>query len=101
MVLKFFWTMMVELGLTDTRLFQWVEDQYYRCLVARRKPKKDDRTIVSNVIRCKHCRTLCESTHRKHLVFCRCKKVSASGGTSYLWRGGSREDYDELSEFSK
>lgn len=40
MFYKTLWTLLVELNLTDTKLFAWVEDRYYRSLVVSRKLKE-------------------------------------------------------------
>lgn len=54
--------------------------------------------IIVNRIRCKKCGDVIESTYRHDFKGCSCKSVFVDGGTTYLRRGGNREDWEELSE---
>ena len=55
--------------------------------------------IAKNSIRCKHCFSVIESTHRNDFKFCNCKKVAVNGGDAYLKRVyDSKDDFDEMSE---
>lgn len=56
-----------------------------------------NRKIIKNSIQCNHCKVTIESKHQHDFVSCHCKKVSLDGGTEYLSRSGSIEDYQELS----
>lgn len=57
--------------------------------------------ITRNVIRCRHCGTVCESTHVHHYAPCRCGRVAADGGREYLRRRGHSDDFEELSEYEE
>lgn len=57
--------------------------------------------ITRNVIRCRHCGTVCESTHRHHYAPCKCGRVAADGGRAYLRRRGHPDDFEELSEYEE
>lgn len=39
--------------------------------------------LIRNIIQCKHCHDIIESTHRHDFKMCSCEKVSVDGGTSY------------------
>lgn len=56
--------------------------------------------IIVNMIRCKKCGDVIESTHRHDFKFCKCGAVAVDGGKDYLRRCGNREDWEELSECS-
>lgn len=56
--------------------------------------------IIVNMIRCKKCGDVIESTYRHDFKFCKCGAVAADGGKDYLRRCGNREDWEELSECS-
>jgi len=56
--------------------------------------------ITRNAIRCRHCGTVCESTHRHHYAPCKCGRVAADGGRAYLRRRGHPDDFEELSEYA-
>lgn len=51
--------------------------------------------IIRNVIRCKKCGEVIESTYSWDFKFCSCGAVAVDGGTDYLRRCGNREDYEE------
>ena len=59
--------------------------------------------ILRNRIRCRLCGDVIESTDRHEYVKCSCGQVTADGGTDDLRRSfkGSREDFEELSEFEE
>lgn len=59
------------------------------------------RKIVKNMIKCKLCGDIIESTHRHDFVTCMCGCCSVDGGTDYLRRGfaHSKDDFIELSIF--
>ena len=61
--------------------------------------------IIHNRIRCKRCGEILESVNRHDFVACQCflksggtEGVANDGGTEYLRRVGSPEDYEDLSE---
>ena len=54
--------------------------------------------IIRNMIRCKKCGDVIESTFTWDFKYCSCGAVAVDGGTDYLRRCGNREDYEELSE---
>ena len=53
--------------------------------------------IIKNMIKCKHCGDIIESTHVHDFKWCSCKKVAVDGGNHYLRRLGYQEDWEELS----
>ena len=59
------------------------------------------RKIISNVIKCKHCGDVIESTDRHDFVTCSCGICSVDGGHDYLrrcFKNSQKEDYIDLSE---
>jgi hypothetical protein len=54
--------------------------------------------IVSNRARCLKCNDIIESKHRHDFVMCSCESIFVDGGTSYLRRGGTIENIQDLSE---
>lgn len=59
------------------------------------------RKIISNVIKCKHCGDVIESTDRHDFVTCSCGICSVDGGHDYLrrcFKHSQKEDYIDLSE---
>ena len=56
--------------------------------------------IIVNMIRCKKCGDVIESSHCHDSKFCKCGAVAVDGGKDYLRRCGNREDWEELSECS-
>ncbi len=57
--------------------------------------------IVKNVIRCKRCGDIIESTYRHDFKFCSCQRCAVDGGLDYLRRCGNPDDYEELSEYKE
>lgn len=57
------------------------------------------RRIVRNAILCRHCLSEIVSVDLHDFKFCECGKVGVDGGTEYLGRTGSTNDYLELSEW--
>lgn len=56
--------------------------------------------IIKNVIKCKHCGDVIESTYRHDFVTCSCGCCSVDGGLDYLRRcymNSEDEDYIDLS----
>lgn len=54
--------------------------------------------IIKNIIKCKHCNNIIESTHRHDFKFCSCKTVAVDGGKEYLRRTFQKQDdYIEMS----
>lgn len=61
----------------------------------------ESKVILRNMIRCKHCGEIIESTYRHDFKVCKCGKVCVDGGKDYLRRGfptSPEIDYEELSE---
>lgn len=56
-----------------------------------------DRVIISNKIKCKHCGDVIYSANRHDYVACNCGKVAVDGGMDYLRRKGKPTDYEEQS----
>ena len=56
--------------------------------------------ITKNMIRCKKCGDVIESTYRHDFVACQCGAVAVDGGHDYLRRVGNMEDWEDLSEWS-
>ena len=56
--------------------------------------------IIKNMIRCKKCGDIIESTHRHDFVTCTCCACAVDGGHDYLRRVGNMEDWEDLSEWS-
>lgn len=57
------------------------------------------RRITKNVVKCKICGDIIESTYRHDFVTCSCGNVSVDGGHDYLRRAfRNRDEYIELSE---
>lgn len=55
--------------------------------------------IVKNMVKCKKCGDIIESTYRHDFVTCSCGEVSVDGGHAYLRRCFKDDDsYEELSE---
>jgi len=58
--------------------------------------------IIRNVIQCKKCGDIIESTYRHDYKTCSCGSCSIDGGHDYLRRGfKSEDDYIDLSEIKK
>ncbi len=59
--------------------------------------------ILINKVQCKRCKDIIQSKHCHDFVRCSCwngkRGVTVDGGTDYLKRCGSFEDFTELSEF--
>lgn len=67
-----------------------------------RDDKAPERKLTRNAIRCNHCGTVAESTHRHHYQPCECGAVAADGGLAYLRRAfktNYKTDYTELSTY--
>lgn len=58
------------------------------------------KAITKNAARCKKCGEVVESDHVYAFVQCSCGKIAVDGGHEYLRRIGSRDDFDELSEWA-
>ena len=58
--------------------------------------------ILKNMIRCKSCGDIIDSTSTHDFVKCSCGRVAVDGGLYYLKRTftESQNDYEELSVFS-
>jgi hypothetical protein len=58
---------------------------------------------MRNRIKCRKCGDIIESKSRHDFVWCKCKSVAVDGGSGngYMRRIGSREDYEELTEWPK
>ena len=57
--------------------------------------------IIKNVIKCKHCGDVIESTYRHDFVTCTCGCCSVDGGLDYLrrsFKNSEEEDFIDLSE---
>ncbi len=60
--------------------------------------------ILKNVIQCKHCGDIIESTSTHDFKYCSCQTVFVDGGHEYLRRGfltSPEDDYEELSEYEE
>ena len=57
--------------------------------------------IIKNVIRCKHCGDIIESTYHHDFKFCSCQKCAVDGGLDYLRRLGGLDDWEDLSQFKE
>lgn len=58
--------------------------------------------ILRNAIKCRHCGTVIESKHRHDFQGHECvpdHPIYVDGGLAYLRRVGSRDDWEEASEF--
>ncbi|WP_152393381.1 DUF7695 domain-containing protein [Paenibacillus guangzhouensis] len=53
--------------------------------------------IIRNKVRCEHRLEIIESIDVHDLRMCECGKVGVDGGTEYLKRIGSFDDYEEIS----
>ena len=53
--------------------------------------------IVKNVIKCKKCGDVIESTSRHDFKYCKCGAVAVDGGHDYLRRCGDIDGYEDLS----
>lgn len=53
--------------------------------------------IIKNVIRCKKCGDIIESTNVHDFVTCSCGACSVDGGHDYLRRCGYLEDFEDIS----
>lgn len=54
--------------------------------------------IIRNVIRCRKCGDVIESSYTHDFKYCSCGAVAVDGGKEYLRRCGEPEDFEELSE---
>ena len=54
--------------------------------------------IIKNVIKCKKCGDIIESTADCDFKYCACGACAVDGGHQYLKRLGNVEDWEELSE---
>jgi hypothetical protein len=43
----------------------------------------EQRKLIRNAAKCKHCGDVIESVHRHHFVMCSCEKISVDGGLEY------------------
>lgn len=62
----------------------------------------EDKRIVRNAIRCKHCGDVIASRTVHEYVRCSCGTVAVDGGLEYLrrsFRNKPEEDFEELSEY--
>lgn len=55
--------------------------------------------IKRNVIRCKKCSDVIESTHVHDFKYCKCGSVAVDGGKNYIRRIGELDAIEELSEY--
>lgn len=55
-------------------------------------------TIIRNAAKCKKCGTFVESTSVHDFRVCACGAIFVDGGKSYIRRGGTPEDFEDLSE---
>ena len=63
-----------------------------------------DKKILKNIIKCKHCDDIIESTHVHDFKRCKCGAVAVDGGNEYLrrlFKTKPDDDYEELSEFEE
>lgn len=58
------------------------------------------RNIIRNAARCRKCGDVIESRSRHDMVKCSCRAIAVDGGLDYLYRLGSPDDCEELSEFT-
>jgi len=58
-------------------------------------------SIIHNRVRYKKCGEVIESFTVHDFKRCSCGSVAVDGGKSYLRRCGSREDFEDLSEFRR
>lgn len=65
----------------------------------------ENKRILRNRIRCKHCGVVVESRSVHDFRYCPCGKVSVDGGTDYLRRGfptiPPEDHYEELSVYEE
>lgn len=61
------------------------------------------RRLTRNMIQCKYCGDVIESTYTHDFKWCSCKSVYIDGGLEYARRGfvNSADDYTELSVWSE
>lgn len=57
--------------------------------------------IIRNMIKCKKCGDIIESTSVHDFKYCSCGAVAVDGGKNYLRRCGNPDDFKEMSEVSK
>lgn len=60
--------------------------------------------ILKNVIRCKHCGDIIESTGVHGFKFCKCNSCAVDGGQDYLRRcckTNAETDFEDLSEVAE
>ena len=53
--------------------------------------------IIKNIIRCKKCGDIIESTSVHDFKWCKCKACAVDGGHDYLKRIGDLDDWEDLS----
>ena len=56
--------------------------------------------ILHNRAKCAKCGYIIESRHQHDWVPCKCGAIFVDGGTAYLRRGGSPDDFIDLTEYT-
>jgi|P827metagenome_2_1110787.scaffolds.fasta_scaffold00265_22 hypothetical protein len=57
--------------------------------------------IKRNMVKCKKCGSIIESTKRVGIVKCSCGSIFIEGGKHYLKRGGNKDDIIEMTEYEE